>query len=58
VALLPMKLEPGQTATVTADLRTAEGQPGDGVLSFTPGIVPAPNGVRIASACDGSERSR
>jgi hypothetical protein len=52
VALLPMKLEPGQTATVTADLRTAEGQPGDGVLSFTPGIVPAPNGVRIASACD------
>jgi hypothetical protein len=58
VALLPMTLEPGQTATVVADIRTAEGQPGDGVLSFTPGIVPAPNGVRIASACDGSERSR
>jgi hypothetical protein len=51
VALLPMALKPGQLVTVTADVRTAPGQSGDGVLSFTPGIVPAPNGVRIASAC-------
>jgi hypothetical protein len=51
VALLPLALQPGQTTTVTADIRTAEGQPGDGVLSFTPGMVPAPNGVRISSAC-------
>jgi hypothetical protein len=51
VALLPMTLKPGQQATVTADIRTGQGQSGDGVLSYTPGIVPAPNGVRIASAC-------
>jgi Protein of unknown function (DUF4012) len=58
VALLPMTLTPGQTTTVTADVRTAAGQSGDGVLSFTPGIVPAPNGVKIASACHSSDRSR
>ncbi|MGN6301626.1 MAG: DUF4012 domain-containing protein [Angustibacter sp.] len=51
VALLPISLSPGQQTTVTADIRTAEGQSGDGVFSFTPGMVPAPNGVRIASAC-------
>jgi hypothetical protein len=51
VALLPVSLAPGQTMTVTADLRSAEGQSGDGTLSFTPGMVPAPNGVKIASAC-------
>ena len=51
VALLPISLAPGQQMTVTADIRTAEGQSGDGVFSFTPGMVPAPNGVRIASAC-------
>ena len=51
VALLPMSLTPGQTATVSADIRTAEGQSGDGVFSFTPGMVAAPNGVTIASAC-------
>jgi hypothetical protein len=51
VALLPVTLGPGQKSTVTADIRTAKGQSGDGVFSFTPGMVPAPNGVRIASAC-------
>jgi len=51
VALLPITLGPGQQSTVTADIRTAEGQSGDGVFSFTPGMVPAANGVRIASAC-------
>jgi hypothetical protein len=51
VALLPMTLGPGQKTTVTVDVRTAEGQSGDGVFSFTPGMVPAPNGVRITSAC-------
>ncbi|MGY2876848.1 hypothetical protein ACVW00_004038 [Marmoricola sp. URHA0025 HA25] len=51
VALLPVSLGPGQKSTVTADIRTAQGQSGAGVLSFTPGMVPAPNGVRIASAC-------
>jgi hypothetical protein len=51
VALLPLTLTPGQKVTVTADIRTATGEPGDGVFSFTPGMVPAPNGVRIASAC-------
>jgi len=51
VALLPMTLSPGQRSTVTADIRTAKGQSGDGVLSFTPGMVPAANGVPITSAC-------
>ena len=52
VAFVPIALSPGQKMTVTADVRTAKGQSGDGVFSFTPGMVPAPNGVRIASACD------
>jgi hypothetical protein len=51
VALLPLALKPGQQVTVTADLRTAPGQRGDGVFDFTPGMVPAPNGVKITSAC-------
>jgi hypothetical protein len=51
VALLPITLSPGQKMTVSADIRTAPGQSGDGTLSFTPGMVPAPNGVKIASAC-------
>jgi hypothetical protein len=51
VAFVPITLGPGQKTTVTADIRTAKGQSGDGVFSFTPGMVPAPNGVRIASAC-------
>jgi hypothetical protein len=51
VALLPVTLNPGQKVTVSADIRTARGQSGDGVLSFTPGMVPAPNGVSITSAC-------
>jgi hypothetical protein len=51
VALLPVTLGPGQKSTVTADIRTAQGQSGDGVFSFTPGMVPAPNGVKIVSAC-------
>lgn len=51
VALLPISLSPGQQMTVTAQIRTAEGQSGDGVFSTTPGMVPAPNGVPIRSAC-------
>ncbi len=51
VALLPIILKPGQKSTVTADIRTAKGQSGDGIFSFTPGMVPAPNGVAITSAC-------
>jgi hypothetical protein len=51
VAFVPITLGPGQKTTVTADLRTAKGQSGDGVFSFTPGMVPAPNGVKITSAC-------
>lgn len=52
VAFLPVSLEPGQQTVITADVRTAEGQDGDGVFSFTPGMVSARNGVKIASACD------
>ena len=52
VAFLPVTLAPGQKSTVTADIRTAKGQSGDGTFSFTPGMVPAPNGVKIASACE------
>jgi hypothetical protein len=51
VALLPITLSPGQKMTVSADIRTAPGQSGDGSLTFTPGMVPAPNGVSITSAC-------
>jgi hypothetical protein len=51
VALLPVTLAPGQKSTVAADIRTAKGQSGDGIFSYTPGMVPAPNGVTIASAC-------
>ncbi|MBO9522187.1 MAG: DUF4012 domain-containing protein [Nocardioidaceae bacterium] len=51
VALLPLALKPGQQVTVTADLRTGPDQRGDGVFDFTPGILPAPNGVKITSAC-------
>jgi hypothetical protein len=51
VALVPMTLGPGQTSRVTAEIRTAPGQSRDGVLSFTPGMVPGPNGVAITSAC-------
>ncbi len=51
VALLPVTLRPGQKSTVTADIRTAPGQSGDGIFSFTPGMVPAANGVKILSAC-------
>lgn len=52
VALLPMSLKPGQESVVSADIQTGRGQDDDGVFSFTPGMVPAPNGVKIASACD------
>lgn len=51
VALLPVMLTPGQQVNVTADIRTAKGQDGDGTFSYTPGMVPAPNGVKITSAC-------
>jgi hypothetical protein len=51
VALVPITLSPGQQSVVTADIRTAKGQSSDGVFSFTPGMVPAPNGVAITSAC-------
>ncbi|MGO4257175.1 DUF4012 domain-containing protein [Marmoricola sp. RAF53] len=51
VALLPVSLKPGQQVNITADIRTARGQDGDGRFSTTPGMVPAPNGVKISSAC-------
>jgi hypothetical protein len=51
VALVPLTLSPGQESVVTADIRTGKGQSDDGVFSFTPGMVPAPNGVVVASAC-------
>jgi hypothetical protein len=51
VALLPMSLRPGQQSQVSVDVRTGPGQSDDGVLSVTPGMVPAANGVPITSAC-------
>jgi len=48
---MPISLSPGQDMTVSADIRTADGQSGDGVFSFTPGMVQAPNGVKILSGC-------
>ncbi len=52
VAFLPVSLKPGEESLITADIRTAAGQDGDGVFNFTPGIVSARNGVPIASACN------
>jgi len=52
LAFLPVSLKPQQQIVVTADIRTAPGQDGDGVFNFTPGMVPAQNGVRFTSACD------
>ncbi len=52
VAFVPITLKPGQESIVTADIRTAAGQDGDGVFSFTPGMVSARNGVTIGSACN------
>ncbi|RNL60624.1 DUF4012 domain-containing protein [Nocardioides marmoriginsengisoli] len=51
VAFLPVALKPGEVITVTADIRTAGGADGDGVFSFTPGMVATPNGMKITSAC-------
>jgi hypothetical protein len=52
VAFVPISLKPGAQTVVTADIRTADGQSADGVFSYTPGMLPAPNGVRITSACN------
>jgi len=52
VAFVPIALKPQQEVVVTADIRTAPDQDGDGVYSFTPGMVPAQNGVHFTSACD------
>ena len=52
VAFLPLSLKPGQDIVITADIRTGPGQDKDGVFSFTPGMVPAANGVKFTSACD------
>lgn len=52
VAFLPVSLKPGQESVITADVRTAAGQDGDGVFSFTPGMVSARNGTKITSACN------
>jgi hypothetical protein len=52
IAFLPITLTPGQRMTVTADITTAKNQSGDGVLDFTPGLLPVANGTKIASACD------
>lgn len=51
VAILPVSLGPGEQLNLTADIRTAQGQDGNGVFNFTPGMVPAGNGVKITSAC-------
>ncbi|MCW2785089.1 MAG: hypothetical protein JWP74_1606 [Marmoricola sp.] len=52
VAFLPVSLKPGQQVVVTADIQTGKGQTGTGVFDFTPGMNPAPNGVKIDSACN------
>ena len=51
VAIVPISLEPGEQLNLTADVRTGKGQDGHGRFSFTPGMVPAGNGVKITSAC-------
>lgn len=52
VGYLPISLKPGQQSVITADIQTADGQSGNGVFDYTPGMFPAPNGVKIVSACN------
>jgi hypothetical protein len=59
VAFLPITLKPGEESLVVAEIRTKNGQDGDGVFSFTPGMVFADtsgdsikNGSKIPSACN------
>ncbi|WP_375000609.1 DUF4012 domain-containing protein [Aeromicrobium sp. CTD01-1L150] len=51
VAIVPVTLEPGDSVALTATMLSSTGQPGRAVLTTTPGIEPAANDVRAASAC-------
>ena len=44
-------LKPGAKVTVTATMVTAKGQRKDAVLSTTPGVQSADNGVTVSSSC-------
>lgn len=52
VAVVPVRLTPGQDVAVTARMTTAKGATGRAVLSTTPGIVPAANDVSVPTTCD------
>lgn len=52
VAVVPMRLEPGERVVVRATVRTAAGQTGRPVLDMTPGIRLQDNGVEVTSACE------
>lgn len=51
VAVVPVRLKPGEDVAITARMTTAPHASGRAVLSTTPGIQPAANDVRVASAC-------
>lgn len=51
VAIVPVTLEPGDSVGLTATVLSSTGQRERAVLSTTPGVEPAVNDVRVASAC-------
>ncbi len=51
VTRVVLRLEPGQTYTVTTSMISGRGQTGDVVFSTTPGIKSTPNDVVTPSAC-------
>ncbi|KQY58387.1 hypothetical protein ASD11_01600 [Aeromicrobium sp. Root495] len=51
VAVVPVRLKPGEDVAVSVRMTTAPGAPGRAVLSTTPGIQPAANDVSTRSAC-------
>lgn len=51
VAVLPVRLEPGQSTTIVATVESDTKQSGGPVLTTTPGVNVTPTVTRIASAC-------
>lgn len=51
VAVVPLRVDPGQRVVVQAELETAPGQHADPVLTTTPGLRNERNGVEVPSSC-------
>jgi hypothetical protein len=51
VTSVNLRIEPGQTYTVTTTMISGRGQTGDAIFSTTPGVQNTLNDVRVDSAC-------